>query len=819
MVCRSTPGMSVPMGLANIDSGLDDDQIQSLVHQLRHEYVEVHHHGAEPEGGHQQPGASAVDPSAAWDRFRASTAMRITGHPGLRPQRRVGLLRRITQAEATPPADMVYAAERIRDRAIRAARLMDDHLATEAARIGVPDHDALASYEQGRHNARTGRRARATEEQRRAWPGLPLDPRTRHGLAALAARHDNPDGRRELIDDHRYVQATDPAVVAGTGYHPGSGRLEIVTPDGAVLAYRQVPPAVAEQLRTGQDPDQVYRDHVQGNPAFQYRDAVQAAAAGVRRRCADCGQFTGATHNCLGRRGGIRAGALGPVTPLFPTPLTNQVLPRIGDTDADLPVRIAPLDQVIGGLERVRGEGVEFPFQATYPSGEHLTGSLSGALDTDDHISINGAHLTCSCDGYAPGQGCPHIQAAATGVRDALTQQLIDSRGQTAAATGAAITGGSTTRPATEAALPDSPNLSTLSYAQDSGRFADDVRAALSRPADQQVPWIEATDTDPGLYGYGATREFGVELEFDVHNHAPRYGDLELDQRIDYRYRTNGPRSLAVGRVARALYEDNFTTHDRQSGYHSGLQHGYQRNLRGGWMYEHDGSVNGGEVVSPILSDTPETWQRLHQACGIITRHGGTASPNTGSHITVSAPEQAGRAVRLTRFLRLMHHHQRDLHVMAAAGRGRGQGYSAAMPAPPDQGYTTISDARQLLGRYSFANIAHIAPSRNSTTANSSRVEFRLWDGSLEPGRIQAQIKMSTAMLDYTARNRDLVFPADERTPAGTLNPDRAEFAEHTGQIRGLIDELFRRDIDKQQAAALWAAGLGARNYTREYLR
>ena len=182
MVCRSTPGMSVPMGLANIDSGLDDDQIQSLVHQLRHEYAEGHHHGAQPEGGHHQPGTPAVDPSAAWDRFRASTAMRITGHPGLRPQRRVGLLRRITQAEATPPADMVYAAERIRDRAIRAARLMDDHLATEAARIGVPDHDALASYEQGRHNAPTGRQARATDEQRRAWPGVPLDPRTRHGF-------------------------------------------------------------------------------------------------------------------------------------------------------------------------------------------------------------------------------------------------------------------------------------------------------------------------------------------------------------------------------------------------------------------------------------------------------------------------------------------------------------------------------------------------------------------------------------------------------------------------------------------------------------
>lgn len=817
MVCRSTPGMSVPMGLANIDSGLDDDQIQSLVHHLRHEYAEGHQHSA-GHGGELQPNPTG-DPHAAWDRFRATTATRITAHPDLRPQRRAGLLQRITQADQPPPADMLYAAERIRDRAIRAARLMDDHLATEAARIGVPDHDALTSYEQGRLTAPSGRQARATDEQRRGWPGLPLDPRTRHGLTVLAARPDNPDGRRELIDDHRYVQASGPTIVAGTGYHPGSGRLEVITPDGAVLAYRQVPPAVAAELSTGTDPDQLYRDRVQGNPAFQYRDAVQAAAAGVRRRCSDCGQFTGATHNCLGRRGGIRAGALGPVTPLFPTPLTNQVLPHIGDTDVDLPVRIAPLEQVIAGLERVRGEAVEFPFQATYPGGEQLTGAMSGALDTDDHVSINSAHVVCNCDGYAPGHGCPHIQAAATGVRNALSQQLIDSRAQTAAATAAAITGGSTTRPATDGELPDAPNLSTFSYEQDSTRFADDVRAALARTADQQVPWLDATDTDPGLYGYGATREFGVELEFDVHHQAPGYGQLDLDQRIDQRYRSNRPQALAVGRVARALYEGNFTPHDRQSGYHSGLRAGYQRNLRGGWTYESDCSVAGGEVVSPILSDTPETWQRLHQVCDIITRHGGTASLNTGSHITVSAPEQAGRAVRLTRFLRLMHYHQRDLHVMAAAGRQRGQSYSTAMPALPDQGYTSITAARQTLGRYSFANIGHIATSRTAHDANSSRVEFRLWDGSLEPGRIQAQIKMSTAMLDYTARNRTLTFDADERTPAGTLNPDRAEFAEHTRQIRGLIDELFRRDTDKQQAAALWAAGLGARNFTREYLR
>ena len=617
MVCRSTPGMSVPMGLANIDSGLDDDQIQSLVHQLRHEYA-----------GHQQPGTepsdtrSTGDPAAAWDTFRSATATRITAHPGLRPQRRAGLLRRITQAGDTPPADMVYAAQRIRDRAIRAARLMDDHLATEAARIGVPDarraHQLRAGPARRTDRSATPRHRRATPRLARpaAGPTDQIRPRRPRCPTRQPRRPQRTHRRPPVRADRRHASSPEP------GTTPVQGDWRSSPPTGrcwpTATSHRPWP----NNSAPAPTPTTLYRDRLQGNPAFQYRDAVQAAAAGVRRRCADCGQFTGATHNCLGRRGGIRAGALGPVTPLFPTPLTNRVLPRIGPSGTDLPVRIAPLEQIIGGLERVRGEGVEFPFQATYPGGERLTGSLSGALDTDDHVSINTAHLACTCDGYAPGQGCPHTQAAATGVRDALAQQLIDSRAATAQATAAAIAGGSgTTRPDTEAALPDAPNLSTFSYAQDPARFASDVRAALARPTGEQVPSIDATDTEPGLYGYGATRDFGVELEFDVLNNAPRYGDLDLDRRINqhYRYSSRSVEQLAVGRVARALYENNFTTHDRQSGYHSGAHHGYQRNLLGGWMYEHDGSVNGGEVVSPILSDTPETWRRLHQVCGIIT--------------------------------------------------------------------------------------------------------------------------------------------------------------------------------------------------------
>jgi hypothetical protein len=89
MSCRSTPGMNVPMGLARIDSGLEDDQIQSLIHQLRHEYVGAHTHGS----GESPHGADTTnDTGEQWRTLRNQLESSVNTHPGLRPQRRAGLL-------------------------------------------------------------------------------------------------------------------------------------------------------------------------------------------------------------------------------------------------------------------------------------------------------------------------------------------------------------------------------------------------------------------------------------------------------------------------------------------------------------------------------------------------------------------------------------------------------------------------------------------------------------------------------------------------------------------------------------------------------
>ena len=48
--------------------------------------------------------------------------------------------------------------------------------------------------------------------------------------------------------------------------------------------------------------------------------------------------------------------------------------------------------------------------------------------------------------------------------------------------------------------------------------------------------------------------------------------------------------------------------------------------------HECDCSVRGGKVVSPILSNTAETWQGLRQVCGVITSHGGTPRGHRLAH-------------------------------------------------------------------------------------------------------------------------------------------------------------------------------------------
>src|SRR5450759_3538135 len=110
---------------------------------------------------------------------------------------------------------------------------------------------------------------------------------------------------------------------------------------------------------------------------------------------------------------------------------------------------------------------------------------------------------------------------------------------------------------------------------------------------------------------------FGVEIEFD---------------------------GADANEVARAFHAAGLASTPNLQGYHSHREPGK-------WVVERDTTVNG-EVVSPVLRDTPETWAQLERACAILRENGATVTTRTGGHVHVGA-DSAGMDHDVGRFRRV----------------------------------------------------------------------------------------------------------------------------------------------------------------------
>ncbi len=131
---------------------------------------------------------------------------------------------------------------------------------------------------------------------------------------------------------------------------------------------------------------------------------------------------------------------------------------------------------------------------------------------------------------------------------------------------------------------------------------------------------------------------FGVEIEFD---------------------------GADANAVARAFHAAGLASTPNLQGYHSYREPGK-------WVVERDTTVNG-EVVSPVLRDTPETWEQLERACAILRENGATVTTRTGGHVHVGA-DSAGMDHDVGRFRRVANAcaWAEDLMYRLAAATGRG---------------------------------------------------------------------------------------------------------------------------------------------------
>ena len=244
--------------------------------------------------------------------------------------------------------------------------------------------------------------------------------------------------------------------------------------------------------------------------------------------------------------------------------------------------------------------------------------------------------------------------------------------------------------------------------------------------------------------------------------------------------------------VARALYDAGLAGSPQQLGYHS------SRRQEGMWSVERDASVDG-EVVSPVLRDTPETWVQLERVCSILRAQGARTSVRTGGHVHVGA-DSANLDHDVNRFRRVAQvcAWAEDLmyRLAAASGRngrthrGAGRGYAYCGP----MGSADFEQARNLTElAYRVGSSHGVGLNYGHLLEGRRTIEYRYFDASLDPARLQANIKLACWLTKRAGELQDAALPR-ERTRLGTHFQARHQ---SDGLLRRFADLVFVRPQDK----------------------
>jgi hypothetical protein len=353
-----------------------------------------------------------------------------------------------------------------------------------------------------------------------------------------------------------------------------------------------------------------------------------------------------------------------------------------------------------------------------------------------------------------------------------------------------------------------------LRYGQNMAAFQRSYDAAKERKARGEAPIAYLRENATG--GLGARdggRGFGVEIEFDL-DHL-----------------TEPQKTIALVNIGNELHASGITTTPDQQRYHS------TRGDYSQWRYERDRSVSG-EIVSPILYDEPQTWERLEKVCEIVRRHGGKATTRTGSHVHVACDNYDHNPRNHNNLLQLFKRNEDVVYRLAQnpeAGNHRGTFYCTPN-AVPARDYTSVAAVNSAFTSHRVGlNFGAV------TGSNSDHVEFRMWDGTLDPAAIQTQVKLSLAMTEAAFRADAGVFRGNSeplgthrqsstRTRTTTRNQSPAQvqvqvqvqgqggdtgtgegrlsgeaWEQDTSSFRNFVDTLFTRAQDKEQLTSLFA--------------
>lgn len=850
MSCRTTYAGSALTTFARLSAGspLSDVATLSLFHQYRREWQ-----------GLSPMAASANAARVSTERYQQileQVRNGVTTSDRLSEARQASLLTRLEQAEDQIPDEAtIFALSRITGGARATASAQARFTSQFAEEVGMTQVEARAHFEELENGIDRSRGANDpetyTEENRAAAveAGLVDEAGSVHAFTVMRREMSAAVERRVAETPRRIVRqvfdtpvAADPfwstsERVAEVGYDPRNQRLEVVTVDSdgtrSEHAYHNVGQSMWEYMNHNENNvASAWAGNIRGSRYYQYPDQESAIRGGLSPRCPICGQFANTTHTC--------PVTIAPRVTMFDMraertsnqSIPNEYINRQGEpVTSTVQVRL-PL--VAGLRNSVSSDGAmaltninEYLSVYEPELGRVTSGFVSGELGVlheNEELKLNKDLLLCDCDVFRVNGTCKHIESyvfavqrrlvppvnSAAAVR-ALTPEQRVARLAEAQRRFEVATRNDWSRKEEELAEARRTwqTNAEVTYSEDYETFKNDYKAAQERVAAKTgnvVPYIK-TNALGGMATRESGQAFGMEIEYE----------FPADWSRSQRYEGNR-------RIGLALKEANLIATEEQQGYHAGARNGYidkhvNDEGKGTWSWEEDGSVTGGELVTPGMYDEPETWDKLETAVSIIKQHGGIATAKAGAHVHVGTGFYGGDTKKYAELARLMTQHE-DVMFRLAQNPERGnhrQGhYTAPLPVTPDSGWANVTALQRWQnGRTKVLNFHGVSQWEDN---QNDHPEFRIFDSTLDTGVMQTQIKMAVAMTHAAARNASAEVGGTlrKKEPVGShftlaklrgrRKPTEDEIREDTGTFRSFVDTLFSRAEDKKQMTALFAA-------------
>ena len=215
--------------------------------------------------------------------------------------------------------------------------------------------------------------------------------------------------------------------------------------------------------------------------------------------------------------------------------------------------------------------------------------------------------------------------------------------------------------------------------------------------------------------GFPEDLTFGLELE---HGSSPGY-DIDA--------------------LAGALYESGYGRNTLAWEHHSSGGAAYYFHERG-WVTEFEGTLpsGGGEVVSPVMRDSIETWQAVDAVLTLIKNAGGTDDTSeAGGHIHFDTVLLSDDLACWQTFLGYLHHFSDALYTFGThEGRGEHRGRKHCEMPPP----CTASELPELLAYYRPSRYALNTSYVRST--GIGHVEYRVNDASLDYRTVRERVSL-----------------------------------------------------------------------------